>query len=248
MKAFTEMKKVSVVWLLCWIWGVHPVRADYSLYEAYDSPVTVMTQEAQLPGAYAFLPLLLTDCDNTFTGRFASGAWALSVPVAVHYGLLVNDTIDERRNPILATRAATRYLKDLRTYFDGNDTLVLRQYTLCMPLLRVGADSLLWALEKTENEYRRGERTSSFLEPLSVAHQEAERRDSLLREQRRKRAEEIAQRQAKDKPSYIIYKVRSGDYLGRIAQRNHVTVRQLMQWNNLRSDFIREGQKLKIYK
>lgn len=243
------MKKLPLwLMLLCCVGCVHPVHADYTLFEAYDSLVTAATQEAQLPETYAFLPLLLTDCDNRFEGRYASGMWALSVPVAVHYGLLVNDTIDERCNPQLATKAATRYLHDLRAHFDGNDTLVLRQYALTMPLLRVGTDSLLWALRKTESEYRRGARSSSFLEPLSVARQDAERRDSLLREERRRRAEEIAKQQAKAKPSYIIYKVKSGDYLGRIAQRNHVTVKQLMSWNNLKNDRIREGQNLKIYK
>jgi membrane-bound lytic murein transglycosylase D len=48
--------------------------------------------------------------------------------------------------------------------------------------------------------------------------------------------------------SYTIYRVKKGDVLGRIAQRHHVTVSQLKKWNNLRGDFIREGQKLKIYK
>ena len=233
--------------MICCIGCTHPVRADYTPYEAYDSLIGVAVQQADLPSSYAFLPLLLTDCDSSFIGRYAAGMWALSVPVAAHYGLTVGDTLDDRRNPRHATEVATRYLHDLRAHFAGNDTLVLRQYALCMPLLRVSADSLLWALEKTEEEYRKGIRTSSFLEPLSVAQQDAERRDSLLREQRRQRAEAIARQQAAAKPAYIIYKVKSGDYLGRIAQRHHVTVRQLMTWNNLKSDFIREGQKIKIY-
>ena len=45
----------------------------------------------------------------------------------------------------------------------------------------------------------------------------------------------------------IRYKVRSGDYLGRIASRYHVSVRQLMNWNHLRSNTIRAGQVLTIY-
>lgn len=42
------------------------------------------------------------------------------------------------------------------------------------------------------------------------------------------------------------YTVRSGDMLGSIAQRHGVTVQQLRDWNNLRGDFIREGQTLII--
>jgi membrane-bound lytic murein transglycosylase D len=45
----------------------------------------------------------------------------------------------------------------------------------------------------------------------------------------------------------IRYKVRSGDYLGRIASHYHVSVRQIMNWNHLRSNNIRVGQVLTIY-
>ncbi len=48
--------------------------------------------------------------------------------------------------------------------------------------------------------------------------------------------------------SRISYKVRSGDSLGKIASRHHVTVAQLKSWNHLRSNTIRVGQRLYIYK
>jgi len=46
----------------------------------------------------------------------------------------------------------------------------------------------------------------------------------------------------------IAYKVKKGDYLGRIASRNGVTISQLKKWNHLRSDTVRVGQILYIYK
>lgn len=46
----------------------------------------------------------------------------------------------------------------------------------------------------------------------------------------------------------VIYTVKSGDILGTIAQRNGTTVTKLKTWNNLRSNNIRVGQKLVIYK
>lgn len=45
----------------------------------------------------------------------------------------------------------------------------------------------------------------------------------------------------------ITYRVKSGDYLGRIASRYHVTVAQLKKWNHLRSNNLRVGQVLVIY-
>lgn len=46
----------------------------------------------------------------------------------------------------------------------------------------------------------------------------------------------------------LTYKVKSGDNLGRIASRYHVTVKQLQQWNHLRNTNLRIGQKLIIYR
>ena len=46
----------------------------------------------------------------------------------------------------------------------------------------------------------------------------------------------------------IVYRVKSGDYLGRIASRYGVNVNQIKRWNNLKSNNIRVGQKLIIYR
>ncbi len=46
----------------------------------------------------------------------------------------------------------------------------------------------------------------------------------------------------------IVYKVKSGDYLGKIAARYHVGVNDIKRWNNLRSNNLRIGQRLVIYK
>lgn len=45
----------------------------------------------------------------------------------------------------------------------------------------------------------------------------------------------------------IVYRVKSGDVLGKIALRYRVTVSQIKRWNNLRSNTIRIGQRLVIY-
>ncbi len=46
----------------------------------------------------------------------------------------------------------------------------------------------------------------------------------------------------------IAYKVKSGDYLGKIASKYGVTVAQLKSWNKLKSNSIQIGQTLYIYK
>ena len=46
----------------------------------------------------------------------------------------------------------------------------------------------------------------------------------------------------------IMYKVQNGDYLGRIATKYRVSVNQIKKWNNLKSNNIRVGQRLVIYR
>ena len=46
----------------------------------------------------------------------------------------------------------------------------------------------------------------------------------------------------------ITYRVQSGDYLGKIASRYRCTVSQIKRWNNLKSNDIRVGQRLIIYR
>ena len=45
----------------------------------------------------------------------------------------------------------------------------------------------------------------------------------------------------------IQYRVRSGDFLGRIARKFAVRVSDIKKWNGLRNDNLREGQRLTIY-
>lgn len=49
-------------------------------------------------------------------------------------------------------------------------------------------------------------------------------------------------------PQWVYYKVKSGDTLGKISHKYHTTVRQLKSWNNLKSDRIAIGQRLKVGK
>ena len=46
----------------------------------------------------------------------------------------------------------------------------------------------------------------------------------------------------------IRYKVKSGDYLGKIAKKNQCTIKDIMLWNDLKSHNIKVGQRLNIYR
>jgi len=57
----------------------------------------------------------------------------------------------------------------------------------------------------------------------------------------------------KELPAYvemnaqITYKVKSGDFLGRVANKYGVSVNNIKRWNNLKNNNLRIGQRLKIY-
>lgn len=50
-----------------------------------------------------------------------------------------------------------------------------------------------------------------------------------------------------EQPEKIRYRVKNGDYLGRIANRYGVSVSQIKRWNGIRGNTIRAGQNLTIY-
>lgn len=51
----------------------------------------------------------------------------------------------------------------------------------------------------------------------------------------------------KNRVTYITHKIKSGETLGSIAIKYHTTVRNIKNWNNLKSDNIRAGKTLRIY-
>ncbi len=61
------------------------------------------------------------------------------------------------------------------------------------------------------------------------------------------REKPMAKYVAAQKGNHIRYKVKSGDYLGKIARKFGVKVRQIKRWNNMRSARLSVGQRLLIY-
>lgn len=85
-----------------------------------------------LPLELKYLPVIESALNPKALSRMgASGLWQFMATTGKMYGLEINSLVDERRDPIKATEAAVRYLKDMyQIYNDWN--LVIAAYN-CGP-------------------------------------------------------------------------------------------------------------------
>lgn len=88
--------------------------------------------KAGLPVELRALPIIESALSTTATSPMgAVGLWQFMPTTGKSYGLEINSFVDERRDPVLATKAAVQYLKDLyRIYNDW--TLAIAAYN-CGP-------------------------------------------------------------------------------------------------------------------
>jgi len=86
----------------------------------------------QIPLELRYLPVIESALNPTAVSRAgAVGLWQFMIGTGKQYGLEVTSLIDERRDPIKASYAAARYLRDLYGIF-GDWTLVIAGYN-CGP-------------------------------------------------------------------------------------------------------------------
>jgi len=304
------------------------LRAALGLLEEYAPLIDGELLRNGLPKELRYLPLALS-CMNTMAAGREGGAglWMLSYPVAVRYGLRIDEVIDERRDPRLSTMAAARWLKDLHARYNDWPTAVMAfacgpanvtrakerlksetdprllhpQFTkdsrdalpllMAMTYLATQAEQLgIAPIHVTPFEPADTIRSPKELHTTAIAAAQGIAKDRLralnptlcsdrvpayhalliprgerlryeamadsvqrlqqwLAETERKASEpgEDVVAKGPDGREAIYYRVRSGDYLGRIAQRFNVKVSQVKTWNKMKSDHIDVGEELVIW-
>ena len=86
----------------------------------------------QVPLELKYLPVIESALNPKAVSRVgATGLWQFMLGTGKQYGLEVNSLVDERRDPVRASYAAARYLRDLYRIF-GNWNLVIAAYN-CGP-------------------------------------------------------------------------------------------------------------------
>ncbi|WP_420320934.1 LysM peptidoglycan-binding domain-containing protein [Flagellimonas sp.] len=255
----------------------------------------------------------------------AKGLWQFMYGTGKMYGLDVSSYVDERNDPILATKAASKYLSKLYDIFNdwdlalaaynsgpGNVNKAIRRsggyknyWNIRRNLPRETAGYLpaflatMYIFEYAEEhglQYKKAERpyfetdtvhvknlitfdqisklvdiSTEELEMLNPAYKlniipKIKGKTYTLRLPITKIGKFVSNEEAiyayakkeldsLEKPlpqltvanDQVRYKVRSGDYLGKIAERYGVGVSQIKSWNGLRSNNLRIGQRLTIF-
>lgn len=106
-----------------------------------------------LPLELKYLPIIESALNPKATSRVgAAGLWQFMLRTGKQYGLETNSLVDERRDPIKATWAAARYLKDLHDiYKDWN--LVIAAYNsgpgnINKAIRRAGGETSYWLISE----------------------------------------------------------------------------------------------------
>ena len=105
----------------------------------------------QLPLELKYLPIIESALKPTAVSHAgATGLWQFMLTTAKDYGLTINSLVDERRDPVMASYAAARYLNDLYKIF-GDWSLVIAAYN-CGPanitkaIHRAGGERDYWKI------------------------------------------------------------------------------------------------------
>jgi hypothetical protein len=121
-KRFAKELKSQTYW--------HPARAVMLDRAVYWLPqISSILKQHNIPDDIKYMTLVESGLQNVQSEKRAAGFWQIIPETAGVYGLEINNEVDERYHPLLATHAACRYLKRARLLF-GSWTNASASYNL----------------------------------------------------------------------------------------------------------------------
>ena len=237
----------------------------FTLHEAFVD--SALAQRA-MPAELRYLPYALSGMRADYSQGDRCGYWALPTLVGLRYGLQIDERCDERLSVEASTLAALDYLDDLNKKY-GDWWLSILAYAnsptaLSHAMARHEATPALWdyyalrLLPDTEVirrfiacVYLGNQGRLSFsaraVEPSVVKAVEPVETPTV-KTVKPVETPTAATTSPSTSSGTLKYKVKKGDTLSGIAARYHVSVANLKQWNNLKTDNIQIGQTLTIKK
>ena len=222
----------------------------------YIDSLKVTLRSMNMPPAFLFLPHALSEVRGR-TDR--AGIWSLTAADAIRgarkLGIKVqvpNDTTmlnsDIRNDAALSTKIALGRLSELfDEYGDWNSAVIAFATSpaafASMDSAQIADAPILRYLKEDEARYSK-KPAKAFDD---IGRQLEMRQSELEAEKNKARIDSLRKQQARAEEK-TVYRIKRGDTLGGIAARYHVKVSDIRKWNNLRSDMIREGKTLIIYR
>ena len=258
-----------------------PFSNQFLTYSAF---IDTALSQRNMPSELRYLPLALSGMRRNYCQGDRCGVWQLPTLTALHYGLTIDGTRDERTDVEASTNAALDCLNELyQKYGDWWHSILA--YTnspvaLQHALIRHGETPELWDFKEQnllpntevipnfiacvylgdEGQLKFGEVADPVIAkvPDTIGGPDTKTKDTAKAPEpvegptpivkdttnNKKTGPSTSSGTAKTKK----YTVKKGDNLTRIAAKHHVTISDLMKWNNLKNDKIFEGQTLIIKK
>ncbi|MDD7456534.1 MAG: LysM peptidoglycan-binding domain-containing protein [Bacteroidales bacterium] len=228
----------------------------------YIDSLKVTLRSMDMPPAFLFLPHALSEVRGR-TDR--AGIWSLTAADAIRgarkLGIRLqvpNDTTvinyDIRSDASLSTKIALGRLSELFNEYGDWDSAVIAFATspaafASMDSAQVADAPILRYLKEDEARYSKkpAKAFDDIERQLEMRQAELEAARHLEADKNKARVDSLRKQQARAEEK-TVYRIKRGDTLGGIAARYHVKVSEIKKWNNLRSDMIREGKTLIIYR
>ena len=240
----------------------------------YSALIDTALSQRNMPVELRYLPLALSGMRRNYCQGDRCGVWQMPTLTALHYGLTIDETRDERTDVVASTYAALDCLNELYQKY-GDWWYSILAYTnspvaLQHALIRHGETPELWDFRE-QDLLPNTEVISNFIacvylgdedqlkfgevpDPVIAKVLEPAERPITTVKDTTKAKDTTTVNNKKNGPSTGSgsankkYTVKKGDNLTRIAAKYHVKISDLMTWNNLKSDKILEGQTLIIKK
>ena len=252
--------------------------ADKNLPETftkYQAFVDTALVQRGMPLELRFLPYALSGMKADYQNGDRCGYWALPSLVGMHYGLQIDESHDERLSVEASTLAALNYLNDLHNKYNDWWYSILAYAnsptSLSHALIHKGGEPELWDFYEQDlmpdtdvipdfiacvyqGKQDKLNFTAKAIEPEIIKAKPTVTEQSQSIEGQNTKIEMPVQQKPTSNsapstsPGVKNYKIKKGDTLWGIAAKHHVTVDDLMKWNQLKNDTIREGETLIIKK